>query len=798
MTIQKKTNAKGETMDYNEFLASKMQITLASGFDVQDAELNSKLFPFQSDIVKWATKLGKAALFLECGMGKTFIQLEWARLVVKHTGGKVLILAPLAVAGQTVLEGEKFGEPVKHVQTPEQIGDASIVITNYERLHLFDTSAFIGVVLDESSILKSFMGKTKRAILEAFAKTPYKLACTATPAPNDHLELGNHAAFLDVMEANEMISRWFINDTMEAGNYRLKNHAAKDFWRWLTSWAVCLSKPGDLGAAYDMPSFDLPKLEIHEHWLASNAKTIARAQSEGMLMPDDSPSATSIHKVKRESLADRVIEAQKVIAAIPTEQPVIIWCDTDYEADALKKTFPEALEVRGSMKAEEKEAKLLAFSAGKNRMMITKPEIAGFGLNWQHCAYQVFVGVAYSFERTYQALRRSYRFGQTQPVNVYMIYAETEGNIMTVLRQKQNKYREMQQEMNDAMTEHGLFRDDARRSLSLPKHEKAQGANWQVYLGDCVAVSRELETNSIDFGIHSPPFSSLYIYSDSIADMGNSADDDEFFTHYKFLIKEMLRITKPGRLCAVHCKDLPAYMNRDGAAGLRDFPGDIIRAFESAQLESDPAAKWQYHSRVTIWKDPVIEMQRTKNHGLLHKNFAANSEACRQGMPDYVIVFRKWPIEGGAAVKQKRVIGDYIGSEPPVVATLEHGKRSVDSNYSIAVWQKYASPVWYDIDQTNVLNYQQARDGEDEKHICPLQLDVIARSIDLWSNKGETVFSPFSGIGSEGYEAVRMGRKYVGIELKESYWKTSQKFLREAELTANAPTLFDLLPAEAS
>lgn len=786
--------------NYEQFLKGKLQIVKESGFEVNPAELNPKLFKFQHDIVIWAAKLGKAALFLECGMGKTFIQLEWARLVVKQTGGKVLILAPLAVAGQTVLEGDKFGEPVKHVQTPQDIGDSSIVITNYERLHLFDPAMFKGVVLDESSILKAFTGKTKRAILEAFKDTPYKLACTATPAPNDHLELGNHAAFLDVMEANEMISRWFVNDTMEAGNYRLKKHAAKDFWRWLTSWAVCLSKPGDLGAAYDMTSFDLPKLEVHEHWLASNAATIARAQSEGMLMPDDSPSATSIHKVKRESLADRVKEAQKIIATIPAEQPVIIWCDTDYEADALKKAFPEAVEVRGSMKPDDKEAKLLAFSAGKTRMMITKPEIAGFGLNWQHCAYQVFVGVAYSFERTYQALRRSYRFGQTQPVNVYMIYAETEGNVMTILKEKQGKYREMQAEMNAAMSAHGLFRDTKHATLQEVKQQAAKGDNWTVYLGDCVTVSAQLPDNSVDFGIHSPPFSNLYIYSDAEADMGNSADDDEFFTHYKFLIKEMLRITKPGRLCAVHCKDLPAYMNRDGAAGLRDFPGDIIRAFESAQLDNEAdkplmeQTRWQYHSRVTIWKDPVIEMQRTKNHGLLHKNFAANSEACRQGMPDYVIAFRKWPLDGGVPVKQKRVVGDYIGTEPPVIASLEHGKRSIDSNYSIAVWQKYASPVWFDIDQTNVLNYQQAREGEDEKHICPLQLDVIAKSVDLWSNKGETVFSPFSGIGSEGYKAVQMGRKYIGIELKESYWKTSQKFLREAELTANAPTLFDLLP----
>jgi len=349
-----------------------------------------------------------------------------------------------------------------------------------------------------------------------------------------------------------------------------------------------------------------------------------------------------------------------------------------------------------------------------------------------------------------------------------------------------------------------LFRDTKHAQLQQVEQKVARGDNWTMYLGDSCEVIKQLPDNSIDFGVSSPPFENLYIYSDAEADMGNSADSEEFFQHYTFLITEMLRTTRPGRLCAVHCKDLPTYMGRDGASGLRDFPGKIIQAFEAARFEHEKdlpeseQTRWQYHSRVTIWKDPVIEMQRTKNHGLLHKNFANMAEACRQGMPDYVIVFRKWPIEEGVPVKQKRVIGDYIGTEPPIVATLEHGKRSVDSNYSIAVWQRYASPVWFDIDQTNVLNYQMAKGQGDDKHICPLQLDVIARCVDLWSNKGETVFSPFAGIGSEGYEAVRLGRKFIGIELKESYWRQAQKFLAEADAKVNLPSLFDLLPAEES
>lgn len=779
MSITQFTNERQST-DYQRFLERKRMTVKASGFEVDAADISDVLFPFQRDIVRWALKLGKAALFEECGLGKTAQQLEWARHVVAYTGGRVLILAPLAVAHQTVREGEKFGVPVTYAKTGDEATDATIVITNYERLDKFSADDFVGVVLDESSILKAFTGKTKRAIIEAFRATPYKLACTATPAPNDHLELGNHADFLDIMPSNEMISRWFINDTMTAGNYRLKKHAAADFWRWLTSWAVCLSNPGDLGSQYDMPGFALPPLSLIEHLVPLSAATLERTREEGRLIPDDSPSSTQLQKVKRESLDWRVAQSAEIVSALPDDEPVVIWCDTNFEADALKAAFPDALEVRGSDKLEWKEEALSAFTDGKCLRLITKPDIAGFGLNWQHCAHQVFVGVSYSFEKTYQALRRSYRFGQTKPVHGHLIYAETEGNVLATLRAKQDAFEMMQQEMNAAMAEHGLFRDDSRLALTVPAHEVVSGEGWALHLGDCIPVVSGFEADSIDYGIHSPPFSNLYIYSDSEADMGNTADDDEFFAQYEFLIEQLYRVTKPGRLHSVHCKDLPLYMNRDGSAGLRDFPGDIIRAFERHG--------WTFHSRVTIWKDPVIEMQRTKNHGLLHKNFTERAEACRQGMADYLLTFRKWPIEGGVSVKQSREVGDYIGTEPPTVHVGGH--RNVNTDYSIQVWQRYASPVWFDIDQTNVLNYQIARGNQDEKHICPLQLDVIARSIDLWTNPGDLVLDPFNGIGSAGVEALKLGRRYVGVELKRSYFDMAHKNLVEAERKAGMPDLF--------
>ncbi len=308
------------------------------------------------------------------------------------------------------------------------------------------------------------------------------------------------------------------------------------------------------------------------------------------------------------------------------------------------------------------------------------------------------------------------------------------------------------------------------------------GDNWQMYHGDSCEVIKGIPDNSIDFMVYSPPFSNLYIYSDSTADMGNSSDDEEFFEHYRYLIGETYRVLRPGRLIAVHCKDLPLYMNRDGAAGLSDFPGRIIKAHEDMGFT--------YHSRVTIWKDPVIEMQRTKNHGLLWKNFTERGEVVRQGMADYLIIFRKFrDIEDvpDKQVSNRPVPGvhEFQGAEPPT-------SYDSDRDYSIQVWQRYASPVWFDIRQTRVLNVQAARDGNDEKHICPLQLDVISRSIDIWTNPGEVILSPFAGIGSEGYEAVRMGRKFIGIELKESYYNIACKNIAEIEEVGKSKPLFDL------
>ena len=736
---------------YEDFIATKVPVTRAVGFEAKN--LNPGLFPFQHDLVRWALRLGRAALFEDCGLGKSFQQLEWARAVCEETQGRVLILAPLAVTAQTIAEGRRFGIEATYALDSSEVG-AGITVTNYERLDGFDPKAFEGVVLDESSILKSFMGKTKRALVEAFAETRFRLACTATPSPNDVMELGNHCEFLGVMDSHEMLTRWFINDTMAAGHYRLKGHAEADFWRWVATWAACVARPSDLldtvGKPYSDDGYELPGLEFVEHVV----KGPIEAPADGELFGALTVNATTLHRQLRKTTPQRAARAAELVAAEPGESWAV-WCNTNDEADALQALIPEALEVRGSDSREEKERKLTAFSEGRARIIITKPSIAGFGLNWQHCARHAYVGVSFSFEDLYQALRRSFRFGQPRPMKAHIIVSGAEAGVRAVVAKKQELHRRQQERMSAAMREVQLehARERLAASIGPGSLRIERGDGWELHLGDCVEAVRGLRADTMGLSVFSPPFSSLYTYSASLRDMGNCSDDAQFFEHFAFLIPELLRITVPGRLCAVHTKDLPRYKSATGASGLRDFTGEVTRAFES--ITGPDGSRWVYHSKVTIWKCPVTEMQRTKSHGLLYKTLKADASFSRQGCPDYLTLFRKWT----------------PGNESAEPVTHQPEDFPVDQ------WQQWASPVWMDIDQTDVLNVAAARSDKDDKHICPLQLGVIERCVRLWSNPGDRVFSPFAGIGSEGHVALKLGRKFSGVELKPEYFERARRNL---------------------
>ena len=710
-------------MEYKDFLERKQKTHIESGFELHESELNKNMFDFQKFIVKRALKAGKYAIFADCGLGKTLMQLEWAYQVTKATNKRVLILAPLVVVEQTKREALKFGIDIDYV-------DAD----NYEQLENIDSYNYGGVVLDESSILKNFEGATKNLILEKFKYTQYKLACTATPSPNDPMELGNHSEFLDVMSRNEMLAMYFVHDGGETAKWRLKGHAVKLFYQFIGTWAIMLNKPQDIG--FEMIGYDLPTLNLIEKQI------ITPNRDNGQLFNDAIISATNFNSELRLTKTERLNEVVNIINSRPDEN-FIIWIKQNEEGEMLRKLLPESIEVKGSDTNEWKKEKLLEFANNEFRILITKTKIASFGMNFQNCRNQIFASLDFSFEGLYQAIRRSYRFGQKNEVNIFLITTDTMANVKQAIDTKQKQFEIMQNEMAKAINAN---LNGHLMSAGNFDTETEENEWYKIKRGDCVQLIKQLPNESVGLSVFSPPFAELYTYSSHLEDMGNSKDYNEFLTQFGFLIKELYRVLISGRNVAVHCMDLPIQKGKEGFIGLRDFSGMILRAFEEAGFI--------YASRVTIWKDPVIEMQRTKALGLLHKQIKKDSTMSRVGIPDYVMIFRK---DG------------------------ERNNPVTNTDLPVDLWQKYASPVWMDIDYGNTLQgYRDGRDGNDEKHICPLQLDTIERLIHLYSNKGDTVFTPFMGIGSEVFQAVKMNRKGVGFELKESYYDLAKKNLLHA------------------
>ncbi len=721
--------------NYEDFVAGKRRAEVGTGH--QPGELNPHLFDFQHAIVSWAVRRGRAAIFADTGLGKTLMQLSWADEVASHTNGAVLILAPLAVSEQTIEQGSTFGITVRRVPHGGSPDAPGVWITNYERMDAIDFGGLHGLVLDESSILKAHDGKTRTRIIESAQGVPYRLSCTATPSPNDFEELGNQCKFLGVMTRTEMLATYFVNDTGDTGTWRLKGWGASKFWEWMGTWAVVLRNPSDLG--FDGSRYVLPAPQYLEHVVETDPLG-------NDLFSRPAQTLTERRQAQRASIEQRCRALADVVNSESSE-PWLIWCHLNDEAELLQSLIPGSINVQGSDSAEYKAEQMMAFSRGTLRVLISKPKICGFGMNWQHCARMAFVGLDDSFEKFYQAVRRCHRFGQKRSVQVHLFTAENEGQILLNLKRKEEQHHEMSANMIEHMKDimnHEL--SGQQNIVDEYREDTHESDGFTVHLGDCVKWTRRMADNSIDYSVFSPPFADLFVYSNSDHDMGNCRDDTEFVAQLRYLIGELFRIIKPGRNVSFHCMNLPTTKMRQGFIGLRDFRGDLIRAFQDAGFI--------YHSEVCIWKDPVVAMQRTKALGLLHKTIRENASMSRMGLPDYVVTMRK--------------PGD---AEPRVT----HG-----DDLPVMMWQKYASPIWSDIDQGRTLNKLPARDENDEKHMCTLQLDVIERCIHLWTNRGDLIFSPFTGIGSEGYCAVKMGRRFVGTELKPQYWELAVENITDA------------------
>lgn len=427
-------------MNYDEFIARKKRTDPNTGHE--PGEISSVLFDFQADVVRWAIRRGRAAIFADCGLGKTLMQLEWSKHVHEHNGGDILILAPLAVSSQTVREANNLLDmPVTICASQEEV-KPGINITNYEKLHKFESAHFVGVVLDESSIVKHHTSKTRDQLIQSFSQTPYRLACTATPSPNDFMELGNHSELLGSMTRSEMLSMFFIHDGGDTAKWRLKGHAQSEFWQWLCSWSVMVRKPSDLG--YLDGNFTLPGITVHDHIVK------ARKPLNGMLFTVVAKTLSDRRAARRESLDDRVKIAADLVNK--SKEPWIVWCDLNIESAMLTKQTHDAIEVKGADSNIHKENAMNGFTLGKHRVLVSKPSIAGFGMNWQHCSNMAFVGLSDSFEAYYQATRRCWRFGQKKHVNVHVITSELEGAVVANIRRKEKDAETMASSMVEHMS----------------------------------------------------------------------------------------------------------------------------------------------------------------------------------------------------------------------------------------------------------------------------------------------------------------------------------------------------------
>ena len=733
-------------MNYTEFLETKKKDFTESGFKLERNKLNSNLFNFQQDAVLTSLRKGRFALFFDCGLGKTLMQLEWANQVSIYTNKPILILAPLAVVNQTIEEGQKFNITLGQYGT-----DNKIQIINYDQIkHIENISDFGGVVLDESSILKGIGGKTSKLIIEKFKQTPYKLACTATPSPNDHMELGQHSEFLGAMSYLEMLAMFFVHDGGETSKWRLRKHARDDFWNYVCTWSMSMDRPQTHG--YKLDGYALPSINYIEH-------NIPVQNSTDTLFADVAVSATELNQDLKKTQKQRINKTAELVNKSDTQW--IVWGLGNHECDMLSKAINDSVNVQGSDSPEIKAKHLNGFAKGDFKCLITKTSIASFGMNYQNCHNMVFASYDFKFEAFYQAVRRSYRYGQKNDVSVHLMVPESQMNVRQTILKKQSRHFEMIEQMAKYSSETN-YKSFNKTKFNVENKEIITD-DYHLLNGDCVQESKKIKTNSVDITVFSPPFAELYVYSDKPEDMGNVKNYQEFEKHFQFLIPEIKRVLKPGRICAIHCMDLPIQKGKEGFIGLRDFSGMLVDWFTKQGFV--------YHSRVTIWKNPVTEMQRTKALGLLHKTIKKDSSMSRVGIPDYVLFFRN---EGQ--------------NETPI--THQDTDPQKPDYLPVDLWQKYASPVWHDIDYGRTLQYTTARDSNDEKHICPLQLDTIERILHLYSNEGETVFSPFGGIGSEGFKAIKMKRKSKSIELKESYFAINARNHHAAVETNKELTLF--------
>jgi DNA modification methylase len=834
---------------YLALLRSKIPQAEVAGFTPFSAP-HASLFPHQVDVALWMIKGGRRAGFLQFGLGKTRIHLQVGWWVAEKTGGKYLIICPLGVRQEfTQNDGPAMGYPVYFVRTSEEVRaiKGRIFVTNYESVRdgKIDLSLFAGAGLDEASVLRSYGSKTYQEFLPMFKAVKYRYVFTATPSPNRYKELIHYGAFLGIMDSGEALTRFFQRDSEKAGNLTLYPHMEAQFWAWLHSWACFMTRPSDLG--YSDEGYDLPPIQIHWHRLEVDQRA-AWAQvdtwGQAQLLRDDAQGLRESAEIKRESIDMRVSAAADIMDAEVSTKHWLIWHDLEKERAAIEKAIPEAKTVYGTQELDIREDLIMAFSRGEFSILATKPIIAGSGCNFQkHCADAIFLGVGYKFNDFIQAIHRIHRFQQKEQVNIHIVHLDSEDAIVAELKAKWKRHDELMLKMQALLKLHKLTSTNTMelyRNLNEgTERAEVQGERFRVIHNDVVLelLSDSIPDNSVDHICTSIPFGNQYEYSPSFNDFGHNSGDAGFFEQMGHLCPQLLRVLKPGRIAAIHVKDRIQFGNVTGhaSATVNPFSDKTVKAFMDAGFV--------FMARITIDTDVVRENAQTYRLGWSEN--AKDSTKMGAGMPEYVLIFRKLPSDLSNAYADEPVTkpkedytradwqldasglwrsngnrlpdpdimvhwsmedikrwwiehslqGGYSHPEHATLAKALEERGKLPSSFMLFPAVSRHADIWTDITRMRTLNSEQSRRAQ-EKHVCPLQLDIIKRLITRYTNKDDLVFDPFLGIGSTAYQALKMGRRALGTELNLGYWKDAVGYCEVAERDMTAPTLFDLAAFE--
>jgi superfamily II DNA or RNA helicase len=659
-------------MEYTKFLESKRITVEPVGFEVNDDDINPLLYDYQRDIVKIALWKGRFLLLQDCGLGKAPESIEWAHHVHKHTGKPVLIVAPLGVTYQLEQESKKFNRPIRRIRQPDEMGMTNVV-TNYEMLHKFSDCAdqFGGIVFDESSIFKALASKTRKVAGQIADQIPYRLCASATPSPNDYDELLRQAEILGIMKEKEAKALFFIQDGNQANKWRLKGHAADDFWEWVSNWAVAMRIPSDLG--YSDEHFTRADLHIHE--IVVPGKPYKDDEGQMSLFPIQAKTMTERRAARKSTIVERVSVMRDLLNGsggikeyIPDfsdDEPMIIWRQFLAEADETRKQIPDAVDIRGSMSQAEKESRIFDFSNGDSQIIVTDPRMFGHGMNWQHSRVQFFIGLSDSYESIYQAIRRQWRNFQLRDVHVFFITASTEGAVVKNIKRKEIQHNEMYDQIVSRMAKHySKHVEQIGRQEMEYKVDNFTTENSTVYLGDSVEMLQNEPDDSINLTITSVPFPGMYTYTNSARDAGNCATGEETTEHIRYIMEQVYRVTAPGRLCCIHLTQEPLFKWKDGHVGRLDFRGDVIRMMQEIGFI--------YWSEVSIVKNPQMKAMRTNDSGLTQASVHKDMTRAAPAMNDYVVIFKK--------------LGD--GSPVPALISPKYDKWNLRINHNCCHYQR--------------------------------------------------------------------------------------------------------------